>query len=102
MLDNVRAAVYIMGVNKHTDTRKAYTVKSPEFRTDLVVVANRRGGKSKIHRAECRYVAATDPFYVRPMRRGGEVSHRIYTVCGTCLKGLSTFRLPTEPVEAAS
>lgn len=72
-----------------------------EYRTDLVSVANRRGGRDTIHRAECRYAVKADGFYVRPIRRTtgnpSELSHRIYTVCGVCLKGLSTFRLPAEP-----
>ncbi len=72
-----------------------------EYRTNLVYVANRRGGKDTIHRTDCRYVAATDPFYVRPLPAHagttGSMTHRIYRTCGTCLKGLSTFRLPAEP-----
>jgi hypothetical protein len=69
-----------------------------EYRTKVVAVANRRGGKDTIHRVDCRYVVAADPFYVRPVPMGGPAgpSHRIYRTCGTCLKGLSTFRLPAE------
>ena len=77
-----------------------------DTRSDLVSVGNRRGGKDTIHRAECRYVAAADPSYVRPLfRHVGEpssMSHRIYRTCGVCLKGLSTFRLPAEPVVTES
>ena len=69
---------------------------SNEFRTDLVRSANRRGGKDVIHRPDCYRIANVDPFYIRPLRRQADYSHRIFTTCGSCLKGLSTFRLPTE------
>ena len=67
-----------------------------EYRTEVVAISNRRGGKDCIHRTACRFVLAADPFYVRPVRTG-DVSHRIYRTCNVCLKGLSTFRLPAEP-----
>jgi hypothetical protein len=66
-----------------------------EYRTLVVAVANRRGGKDTIHRPDCRHAIGTDPFYIRRVRTG-DVSHRIYRTCNVCLRGLSTFRLPTE------
>jgi hypothetical protein len=72
-----------------------------ENRTDLVYVSGRGRVKDTIHRTECRFVARTDPFYVRPLPRhvgeSGQMSHRLYRTCNVCLKGLSTFRLPAEP-----
>jgi hypothetical protein len=71
-------------------------MNAPEYRTQVVAIANQRGGKDTIHRTDCRFVLNALPGRVRLVRTG-DPSHRIYTTCGVCLKGLSTFRLPTEP-----
>lgn len=68
-----------------------------EFRTDLVVVVNRRGGKDTIHRVGCTYAGSQTRPLSRYVGSVGSMSHRIYKTCGHCLKGLSIFRLPEEP-----
>ncbi len=65
------------------------------FRTNLVTIDNRHGGKDTIHRVDCRFVVAADPSHIGSVRTG-KIDARIFRTCGVCLKGSSTFRLPVE------